>query len=78
MSNKPNIAKRNARSVNRRIAEDGSTWPPELYEIACECAFALDMVPGQERYMEQRVFADYVNRTVDRFTAALTEFEGRE
>lgn len=78
MSNKPNIAKRSARSVNRRIAEDGQTWPIELYETARECGHALDMVPRQERYMDHRLFSDFVNRSVDRFTTALAEFEGRE
>jgi hypothetical protein len=78
MSNKPNIAKRHARTVNRRIEDDGATWPPDLYKIARNCAHALDMVPRQERHLRRKVFLSFVQQSVATFTAALAEFESRQ
>lgn len=68
--NKPNVSKRNARATERYVNDEGPAWPADLYELGRDAVFALNMVPGQERYLKNKAFASCVERPVLRFHEA--------
>ena len=75
--NRPNIAKRNVRTIERLIDEDGQTWPPELLTLAQECLLALKMVPGQEHLLKLPAFAACVLPAVEKFHKAHQAFKAK-
>jgi hypothetical protein len=70
MSNRPNIAKRNARATARWLRDDAPTWPVDLQTLGREAVFALNMVPGQEHLLKHPAFAACVMPAITKFNAA--------
>lgn len=70
MSNKPNIAKRNARAFERRFNEEGPTWSIELQTLGADCLLALKMIPGQEHLLKYPAFVACVMPPIEAFHEA--------
>lgn len=67
---KPNIAKRAVRAFERKLNDEGSSWPAELQSLAPDCLLALKMIPGQEHLLKYPAFVECVLPPITKFETA--------